>query len=626
MPISEKTTLTACIAFCLAVGATAFMPSTVYSSWWWTALWAVVAAGICLGRVRKQLWRRPWVMVLHFSFLLMLAGGAATAYTSTRGTLHLSPGSPVTKFAGADGDSIALPFSVTLERFEPKYYPGMRFPRDYHSHLTLGDGTHMHISMNSIGRTDGWRFYQTSFDGKGGSVLTVTRDPVGIALTYLGYLLFAVSGVGMWRPRLGRRAAMLLAVATAVTEASAVPAIPDSLARSLEPRQVVFNGRIVPFATMASELTLKLTGKTSVAEMSPTRFVASLITYSDSWRRIPFLKVKSEALRDALGADGQYVSVAALYDDGGKYIPESIFKDGSGALDREILKIDEKVALLAELWSGTLFSIPSGDLRSSASIRSEILYTRLQPVRLFFMLALAAACAGLLALAFRRRVPCRAISLAVFIIGTAIFAWRWTIGGHIPLSNAPEIMFFVAVALSGTSTVCARRSPLAALLGLLMAGFASLVSWLSFKDPAMTPLMPVLASPWLAVHVSLVMVSYAVLTFTFPVALASLLMPSSRPALTALSRRLLGPGVYLLGLGIIVGALWANVSWGRYWAWDPKETWALVTMMLYAIPLHPSLGLRSRPVLFHAFLALAFLSIIMTYAGVNYLPSKHAYQ
>ena len=90
--------------------------------------------------------------------------------------------------------------------------------------------------------------------------------------------------------------------------------------------------------------------------------------------------------------------------------------------------------------------------------------------------------------------------------------------------------------------------------------------------------------------------------------------------------KFIAPGVYLLGIGIFLGAMWANVSWGRYWAWDPKETWALVTMLLYALPLHRSLGLRSRPALFHIFVALAFLSIIMTYAGVNYLPSQHAYQ
>lgn len=138
--------------------------------------------------------------------------------------------------------------------------------------------------------------------------------------------------------------------------------------------------------------------------------------------------------------------------------------------------------------------------------------------------------------------------------------------------------------------------------------------------------MPVLASPWLSVHVSLVMASYAILGFTMPAALSALLMPRHRRQLTSFAMSLLGPGTYLLGLGIITGAMWANVSWGRYWAWDPKETWALVTMLLYAVPLHRRLKLQTAPFACDLYLIFCFLSILMTYFGVNYLPSLHAYR
>ena len=187
-------------------------------------------------------------------------------------------------------------------------------------------------------------------------------------------------------------------------------------------------------------------------------------------------------------------------------------------------------------------------------------------------------------------------------------------------------MFFVSVALTVISVIYGRENLFLPAAGLLIAGFAALVAWLGFKDPALTPLMPVLASPWLAVHVSVVMVAYALLVFTWPVALIALVSESRRPGMTQLLMRLLPVGVYTLGTGIFLGAVWANLSWGRYWAWDPKETWALVTMLIYALPLHRSLHMRERPGLLMIYILVAILSILMTYAGVNLLPSLHAYQ
>ena len=628
MRLSELTGLWVCVATILFVGATSFMPAGVYSSWWWMTFWAVVGAGLCAAVVRFRLWRRPAVFALHLSFLLMLAGGAATTLTSTRGSVLLHPAVPASSFISADGDTLSLPAAITLEKFESEYYPGMIVPRDFHSYITTADGRSIHISMNRIGHLDGYRLYQSSFDGRGGSVLSVARDPVGIALTYAGYLLFALSGLWMLvrRHRAAGAAMLLLAVASS---ASAAPAIGVGAADSLASLQVVFNGRVVPFGVMASELTYKLTGRGAVASMSPSRFVASLIVFGDDWRKVPFIKVKGTGLRAALGADGSHVSVAQLYDARGGYKPEALFKDGTGPLDAEILKLDEKVALLAELWRGELF-IPLADdspeRLGAGAVASMLAYVKWQPVRLFFIITLSLASLLLVMQLFRRRVPVVAVAWILTAAGAAIFVWRWTIVGHVPLSNAPEIMTFVAVAFCGVSALASRQAPLASSFGLLMAGFASLVAWLSFKDPALTPLMPVLASPWLAAHVSVVMVAYALLAFTLPVSVAALAVPSRRQQLVATSMKFIAPGVYLLGIGIFLGAMWANVSWGRYWAWDPKETWALVTMLLYALPLHRSLGLSSRPALFHIFVALAFLSIIMTYAGVNYLPSQHAYQ
>ncbi len=93
-----------------------------------------------------------------------------------------------------------------------------------------------------------------------------------------------------------------------------------------------------------------------------------------------------------------------------------------------------------------------------------------------------------------------------------------------------------------------------------------------------------------------------------------------------ISMLMLYPAVFLLALGIVIGAVWANISWGNYWSWDPKEVWALITLIVYTLPLHPSLGICRKPMSFHLYSILAFLSVIITYFGVNFLlGGMHAY-
>ncbi len=572
----------------LFVGATSFMSPEVYGQWWWFAFWAVVAVGLlyCLlrGKVRARL--------LHWSLLLMICGGMLTALTAVRGQVHLRPGAEVCDFVDSSGQLHKLPFRLTLKKFETDYYPGMNFPRNFRSTVMI-DSREVEISMNRIGREGAWRIYQQSFDSAGGSILSLSYDPWGTSVTYLGFLLFALGGLPMLFRRRRSVALLLLVGAFGVS------------AETIDERQVQFRGRIVPFATVASELTYKLTGEQSVAGRNPTEFVISLIEHPREWADVPFLKTKEG-----------YVSPASLYDDRGHYLPEAEFQGGDGPRDAELLRIDEKVALLAELWRGELFEpAPEAALRPRAEVKAEVAYVKFQPVKWFFMLALAG---GFLCLIFKRlRWAC---SLLLTVIAVGVFGWQWWIRGYFPVAGTGEIMFFTSVCLCLCSAAFVRRWPLASALAMLMAGFAALVSWLAVKNPVLTPLMPVLASPWLSVHVSLVMLSYALL------AMVSLLggIGLFKTDALALAMRLLPVGVYTLGLGIIFGALWANVSWGRYWAWDPKETWALVTMLLYALPLHPRLGLRRRAL--SLYLLCCFAAILMTYAGVNLLPSLHAYR
>lgn len=141
--------------------------------------------------------------------------------------------------------------------------------------------------------------------------------------------------------------------------------------------------------------------------------------------------------------------------------------------------------------------------------------------------------------------------------------------------------------------------------------------------------MPVLLSPWLSLHVSLIMVSYALFAL---MCLCSILALSirrhtwQRQRLTLFCRVLLYPAVLCLGIGIFIGAVWANVSWGSYWAWDPKEVWALITFMLYGMAFMYKVSLVSEIRTFSLVLIVSFSAILMTYFGVNYvLGGMHSY-
>lgn len=141
------------------------------------------------------------------------------------------------------------------------------------------------------------------------------------------------------------------------------------------------------------------------------------------------------------------------------------------------------------------------------------------------------------------------------------------------------------------------------------------------------PMTPVLRSPMLAAHVSVIMVSYLLLLFIVILSVVALCSSKNSKKLYSFNSFLLYPALFLLIAGIFIGAVWANISWGRYWGWDAKETWALITMLVYAFPFHKKSIKRFRdPKFFHWFCILAFLSILMTFFGVSYfLGGIHSY-
>ena len=144
------------------------------------------------------------------------------------------------------------------------------------------------------------------------------------------------------------------------------------------------------------------------------------------------------------------------------------------------------------------------------------------------------------------------------------------------------------------------------------------------------PLLPVLRSPFFSLHISTIVTAYALLLAIMVVGVIAVVKPKNTQRLEKLKTlitTMLYPEVFLLAIGIFIGAVWANVSWGNYWSWDPKEVWALITLLVYAAPLHEKLWKSfQKPLFFHIYCMLAILSVLITYFGVNmFLGGVHAY-
>ena len=180
-----------------------FALTHVYGTWWFVGLWALVAGLMVYMAVKCRIWKRMAVCALHAAILLILLGALLTMLTGQHGRMKLEPNRPNSHFFIQDKGEItkeALPFSLTLDRFEIEKYPNSNKPKDYVSYLQLNDGETQKdivISMNHILKHKHYRFYQSDYDEQGNSILDVARDPWGIGLTYTGYALLFMALVAL---------------------------------------------------------------------------------------------------------------------------------------------------------------------------------------------------------------------------------------------------------------------------------------------------------------------------------------------------------------------------------------------------------------------------------------------
>ncbi|MEM7086915.1 MAG: cytochrome c biogenesis protein CcsA [Bacteroidota bacterium] len=228
---------------------------------------------------------------------------------------------------------------------------------------------------------------------------------------------------------------------------------------------------------------------------------------------------------------------------------------------------------------------------------------------------------------------------ALFVLMTLGLVARWYISGHAPWSDAYESIIYVSWATVFFGLAFGRKSDLTVASTAFVASILLWVANLNWLDPSIANLQPVLDSYWLMIHVAVIVASYGPFTLGWTLGVTALLLmvfttKKNKPKMdlnikeiTIITEMSLTVGLVMLTIGNFLGGQWANESWGRYWGWDPKETWALISIMVYAFVIHSRLvpGLRGKWT-FNVFAVVAFASIMMTYFGVNfYLTGLHSY-
>jgi cytochrome c-type biogenesis protein CcsB len=367
--------------------------------------------------------------------------------------------------------------------------------------------------------------------------------------------------------------------------------------------------------------------------------------------------------------------------------------------DKDLIKLDDKISILYQLLNGEMLPIfpvagdseqkwitshelmqeylesvrmamktgdwanankTLGDIRKyqssnanieviNSGIQAELLYNRLDIFRQCKKVDLIAG-GLLLVFAFialfkkRKWIQWTIRCLCAFVFCGLLYhlfgiGLRWYIAGYAPWSNAYETMIYVAFITVFAGFLFVRQSAVTCALATLFGGIILFVSVLNWMDPQISPLVPVLKSPWLMVHVAVIVAAYGFFGVSFLLGITNLSLLSFNrknnnasildriQEMSIINEMSLWAGLALMTIGTFVGAVWANESWGRYWGWDSKETWALVTIVVYAIVTHLRLIKKyDNPILFNWMSILAFASVLMTYFGVNYLlDGMHSY-
>ena len=734
---------------------TATAKSVVYYSPLFFLLQFLMVVNFLAIVVKKHLLQhRRWgLLVVHFSFLIILLGALVSHIWGEEGILHLREGESSDCMAVRSAQQTTyhtLPFTVELVKFTLTRYPGSASPSAYESELLVhvdGETLHERVYMNNVLDVKGYRFFQASYDpDEKGTVLSVNRDVAGRTITYTGYFfltlglilcLFEKNSRFVYLSRrlksLGQASLLILLFAGSLSASEkkgydmseVVQRYPVSEAHATKFAALPVqsgSGRMLPVNSFSSEVLRKLHKEDHFGKLSSDQFLLSLLTMPDMWIQVPLIALNNNELADYFDLSHETCSYAEMFDSNGQYKLQDKLDEAYAKLaadrsrfDKDLLKLDEQVNILHQLlnrqmlnlfpladdanhkwyapgddlslFSGkdSLFvshimdwyvsevqqSLKSGDWSKPDEIvgmiatyqqakntgldirpekmEAEIQYNQLdvfhQCKKGYLILGGVLLLISFIAfLRKERQIPYLNVLLMAGIIATFCFhmygmGMRWYIAGYAPWSNSYETMVYVSWATVLAGLLFMRRNVMTLALATLFGGVILFVSGLNWMDPQINPLVPVLKSPWLMFHVAVIVAAYGFFGISCLIGLMNMILISLLNAknrdtlkqrveeLTLVNEMALWIGLALMTVGTFLGAIWANESWGRYWGWDPKETWALITMVVYAIVLHlrliPSCNNRW---LFNLLSVLSFTSVLMTFFGVNYfLSGMHSY-
>ena len=675
---NNKITLTIWIVTIIVLIISTLVKMPFYDKWWFVTLLFVFAASVLYNIVKTKMWKNMLVFGIHASILIILLGGFLTFTTSQNGNVHIAENESVNTFKIGE-NQIQMPFYVTLKSFDVVYYPGTMSHADYVSNVVISDDGDIlkeeKISMNNILKHNGYRFFNEDFDeDMNGVTLTVQHDPWGITITYIGYILMIISMLVLFIKKITTKTSpksknfailLIIMMIGGVASAAELKTLPKDVAADLGDIYIYNSGRIAPMQSFAKDFACKLYGKPKYEGYTSEQILAGWMFYPNYWKGTERQKSKRDEVKHLVESfqTGAMMKIFPVQMPDGTVkwvspndnLPENISEDEWVFIRKSMSYLNELVVKQDyAAFSETLLKIKAyqqkngaGSLPSDFKFKTEKTYNVWAKYNYvaYFML-----CFGLLFFvvycvytAIGKQVSKRIATISVsinwiiFVFLTFLIILRWIVAGHIPLAKSAETQHFMAwVSLLIVGIVAMRRKNSVNIIatGLIVGGLMMLVAVMSSANPKITPLVPVLSSPLLGMHVAIIMIAYALLGFMFINGLAALIVrifnknaSEDIERMAEISRGMLYPAVMCLAFGIIIGAMWANISWGTYWGWDPKETWSLITLMVYATALHKNMapGLQ-KPMDFHIFCILAFLSVLMTYFGVNYiLGGMHSY-
>jgi ABC-type transport system involved in cytochrome c biogenesis permease subunit len=600
---------------------------------------------------------------------------------------------------GANGNMASahdLPFTVTLERFAMDTYPGTAKPSGYASFVMVEDKLSGYsfkskIWMNHPLKYRGFPLFQSSYRREGdrqATVLTASKDP-GQAIVFAGYVAL-MAGLALALAK-AARASMASGLSRAKPPSAALLLFlligPPMLgqAAGVSPAKlahlpVQHDGRAMPFDTYARDMVKTITGSSEWMGEAPVSTMTRWLDGPEGAANENNIMIGSPDLAAVLGlqASTKHASflhlvqndglaqLLLIYEQGGGYgLPANKTVEAAFDLQKRLglmkgillgtgsCPIPPKATLdaawrpieaasaksLAHLLDGPRLE----GWPSAVIINREIFYNKLKPLRISWTFALFAVALSIAALAKKRKwLDAAVFSTLICSFGmmTLCIALRWLAGERVPAANMYESMLFLSWGL-GLSAVVSNvffRNRALGFNAAAMAALAMMLADLLPLDHFIRPVAPILAgTPWLAIHVPIIMAGYALLALGAAAAhlqVGAYVFCRRRPnigdILDMFSAMLYWYnfiGSILLLAGILTGSMWAASSWGRYWGWDSKEVWSLVAFLAYMAIIHARAAGLIEKFGYAICSILAFQAILMTYLGVNYVlaTGMHSY-